>query len=110
MAGTPHIRSSIVPVQLVYSEAFATETAAVTRERQLKRWSHGKTQALVEGNIRRVKRLRKRRSQPNERKTAAPVESCRATLAHRRIRKKLRISGQLEVPLNQAGYGSIDHR
>jgi predicted GIY-YIG superfamily endonuclease len=36
------------PVQLVYSEAFESETAAVSRERQLKRWSHGKKQALVE--------------------------------------------------------------
>ena len=50
------------PVQLVYSEAFESETAAVSSERQLKRWSHGKKQALVEGNIRRLKRLSKRRS------------------------------------------------
>ena len=50
------------PVQLVYSEGFESEIAAVTRERQLKRWSHGKKQALVEGNIRRLKRLSKRRS------------------------------------------------
>jgi len=49
------------PVQLVYSEAFESETAAVIRERQLKHWSHGKKQALVEGNLRRLKRLSKRR-------------------------------------------------
>jgi putative endonuclease len=57
------------PVRLVYSEAFGSETAAVTRERQLKRWSHGKKQALVEGRIERLKRLSKRRTSPNERKT-----------------------------------------
>ena len=38
------------PVQLVYSEAFESETAAVSRERQLKHRSHEKKQALVEGN------------------------------------------------------------
>jgi len=62
MAEVPHIRSSIVTSNWFYSEAFESETAAVTRERQLKRWSHGKKQALVEGNIRRLKRLSKRRS------------------------------------------------
>jgi predicted GIY-YIG superfamily endonuclease len=56
------------PVRLVYSEAFGSETAAVTRERQLKRWSHGKKQALVEGSIERLKHLSKRRTSPNERK------------------------------------------
>jgi putative endonuclease len=56
------------PVQLVYSEAFESETAAVSRERQLKRCSHGKKQALVEGNIRRLKRLSKRRLSVGERK------------------------------------------
>ena len=30
------------PVHVVYSEAFSSETEAVTRERQLKRWSQGK--------------------------------------------------------------------
>jgi predicted GIY-YIG superfamily endonuclease len=47
------------PVQLVYSEAFESETAAVSKERQLKRWSHGKKQSG--GNMRRLKRLSKRR-------------------------------------------------
>jgi predicted GIY-YIG superfamily endonuclease len=49
-------------VQLVYSEAFESETAAVSRERQLKRWSHEKKAALIAGNLERLKRLRKRRS------------------------------------------------
>jgi putative endonuclease len=49
------------PVQLVYSEAFESETAAVSRERQIKRWSHEKKQALVDGNLERLKSLSKRR-------------------------------------------------
>src|SRR5262245_34923571 len=50
------------PVQLVYSEAFESETAAVSRERQLKRWSHEKKAALIAGNLERLKRLSKHRS------------------------------------------------
>jgi putative endonuclease len=50
------------PVYLVYSEVFATETAAVKREQQLKRWSHKKKQALVDANIEGLKRLSKSRS------------------------------------------------
>ncbi|HEY7559688.1 MAG TPA: GIY-YIG nuclease family protein [Candidatus Binatia bacterium] len=49
------------PVQLVYSEAFESETAAVSRERQIKRWSHEKKQALVDGNLERLKSLSRRR-------------------------------------------------
>lgn len=51
------------PVYLVYSEVFDTETAAVTRERQLKRWSHKKKQALIDANIEALKNLIKSHSQ-----------------------------------------------
>jgi len=54
------------PVHLVYSETFDSEIQAVTQERQLKRWSRGKKQALVEGNIRRLKRLGKPRASPGK--------------------------------------------
>ena len=50
------------PVHLVYSEFFDSEIVAVTRERQLKRWSHEKKQALVEGNVERLKHVSKHRS------------------------------------------------
>jgi putative endonuclease len=50
------------PVHLVYSEIFDSEIVAVTRERQLKRWSHEKKQALVEGNVERLKHVSKHRS------------------------------------------------
>lgn len=45
------------PVHLVYSEVFDSELEAVTRERRLKRWDHGKRQALVDGNISRLQSL-----------------------------------------------------
>ncbi len=50
------------PVGLVYSEAFPSEDMAVTRERQLKRWTRAKKKALIAGDLERLKRLSKRRS------------------------------------------------
>lgn len=49
------------PVHLVYSEALESEIAAINRERQIKRWSHEKKQALVDGNLERLRALSKRR-------------------------------------------------
>ena len=49
------------PVHLVYSEVFDSEVKAVRREGQLKHRSHGKKQALVDGNIQRLTHLSKRR-------------------------------------------------
>jgi putative endonuclease len=49
------------PVRLVYSEALNSETAAINRERQIKRWSHKKKQALVDGDIEVLKHLSKNR-------------------------------------------------
>lgn len=50
------------PVRLVYSEAFGSEAEALARERQIKRWSHQKKQALIAGDLERLKHLSKRRS------------------------------------------------
>jgi putative endonuclease len=50
------------PAYLVYSESFDTESPAVKRERQLKRCSHNKKQALVDANVERLKHLSKSRS------------------------------------------------
>jgi len=50
------------PVRLVYSEVFGSEDEALTRERQLKRWSHGKKEALIKGDLKRLKHLSKQRS------------------------------------------------
>ena len=48
------------PVNLVYSEAFGSETEAVRRERQIKRWSRGKKDALIAGDLKNLKHLSKR--------------------------------------------------
>ena len=39
------------PVRLVYSEPFDSHDRTLARERQLKHWSYGKKQALIEGNL-----------------------------------------------------------
>ncbi|MBH0189764.1 MAG: GIY-YIG nuclease family protein [Nitrospira sp.] len=50
------------PVRLMYAEGFETETQAIKRERQLKRWSAAKKQSLVNGDIETLRRLSKRRA------------------------------------------------
>lgn len=52
------------PIKLVYSEAFVSETEAVDRERQIKRWSGVKKDALIAGDIERLKLLSKRALRP----------------------------------------------
>ncbi len=49
------------PVRVVHSEAFDSTEKAVARERQLKRWTAGKKEALVAGNLSRLKTLSRRR-------------------------------------------------
>jgi predicted GIY-YIG superfamily endonuclease len=49
------------PVTLVYSEECESKTAAVRRERQIKRWSRDKKKALIAGNLKKLKRLSKTR-------------------------------------------------
>lgn len=50
-----------LPVHVVYTEGFESLSAAKTREAQLKRWSHAKKKALVEGELERLHHLAKRR-------------------------------------------------
>ena len=50
------------PVLLVYSETFQSETDALNHERQLKRWSRGKKEALISNNFQRLKHLSRRNS------------------------------------------------
>ncbi len=50
------------PVLLVYSETFQSETDALKRERQVKRWSRGKKEALISNNFERLKHLSRRTS------------------------------------------------
>ena len=45
------------PVALVYSEPHADRKAAMRRERQVKRWTQAKKEALVAGDLDRLKKL-----------------------------------------------------
>jgi predicted GIY-YIG superfamily endonuclease len=45
------------PVALVYSEPHASRATALRRERQLKRWTRAKKEALIAGNVALLKRL-----------------------------------------------------
>jgi predicted GIY-YIG superfamily endonuclease len=47
------------PMTLIDRETSATEAAAANRERPIKRWTHSKKEALVEGNLGRLKELSK---------------------------------------------------
>ena len=49
------------PVALAYAEEHPTFAAARRREAQVKRWSRGKKEALVSGDVARLKRLAQRR-------------------------------------------------
>jgi len=42
---------------MIHSEVFESRTAAMRRERQLKRWSRAKKEALVRGEIETLTRL-----------------------------------------------------
>ena len=50
------------PVRLVHSETFQSGTDALKRERQVKRWSRGKKEALISNNFERLKHLSRRNS------------------------------------------------
>ncbi|MCU0433125.1 MAG: GIY-YIG nuclease family protein [Bacteroidia bacterium] len=46
-----------LPVKLVYQESFKSIKLAIAREKQLKRWSLKKKQALIAGDLDLLKRL-----------------------------------------------------
>jgi len=49
------------PALVAYSEAFDTQAEAINRERQLKRWSAEKKEALIAGDLSTLKQLSRRR-------------------------------------------------
>jgi predicted GIY-YIG superfamily endonuclease len=55
------------PVRLVYSESQESESAAVRRELQIKRWSRAKKEALIGGDRERLRQLSQSRDQPSRR-------------------------------------------
>jgi predicted GIY-YIG superfamily endonuclease len=48
------------PVEIVYAEEWPTDAAALDRERQLKRWSAKKKEALIAGSLDRLHLLSRR--------------------------------------------------
>ena len=48
--GAAHTAAHL-PVTMIYAEEFSCETAAITRERQIKRWSRAKKNALVSREV-----------------------------------------------------------
>ncbi|MBN2490115.1 MAG: GIY-YIG nuclease family protein [Planctomycetes bacterium] len=53
------------PVKLVYTESLPTRSAAVRRERQPKRWSRAKKDALIAGDWDQLARLSRARRSPS---------------------------------------------
>lgn len=45
------------PVSIAYAEMHATTISAIQRERQIKRWTRAKKEALIAGDRLRLKRL-----------------------------------------------------
>ena len=50
------------PVTLLYSEAHPNEASAILRERQIKRWSRAKKEALIAADMERLRTLSRRRT------------------------------------------------
>ena len=45
------------PIRIAYHEIFPTRAEAMAREAQVKKWSQAKKQALIAGNMKRLKQL-----------------------------------------------------
>jgi predicted GIY-YIG superfamily endonuclease len=54
------------PVELVWSERFATRIEALEAEQRLKGWSRAKKQALIDGNWARISALARNRQDSRE--------------------------------------------
>jgi predicted GIY-YIG superfamily endonuclease len=53
-----HYTAKRRPVHLAYSETYRTRAAALIRERQLKRWTRQKKEALIAADLQLLKKLR----------------------------------------------------
>ena len=54
--GAKFIKDNYQAFQLVYKEIFDSRTEAMGREKQLKGWTRQKKEALISGNLDRLKR------------------------------------------------------
>jgi len=78
------------PVHLIYSEAFGSEAEALTRERQLKRWTRGKKEALIAGDLDRLKHLSNCTPRPTIRGTRLATVGNPFSRRRRKIAQKLK--------------------
>ncbi len=56
-----HYTAKHAPTSIAYKEEFLTETDAVARERQIKKWSRAKKQALIDNDMARLRMLSRSR-------------------------------------------------
>ena len=54
--GSKYVRDHL-GFQLVYTEEYQTQVEAMQREKQLKGWTRAKKEALVSGDIKKLKKL-----------------------------------------------------
>ncbi len=57
----PKYTATRTPVELVYYESFLSRAEAMDREKQLKRWSRAKKEALIAGDVSKLRRLSKKK-------------------------------------------------
>lgn len=55
--GAKFVKDNGLTFEIVYSENFSTRAEAMCRERQLKRWTRAKKEALIAGDYKLLKRL-----------------------------------------------------
>ena len=58
--GSQHTASRL-PVEYIYSESLPSKSDAMKRETQLKHWSRAKKEALIQGNMAKLRNLSKSR-------------------------------------------------
>jgi tRNA/rRNA methyltransferase len=51
------------PVELIYFETYPSRLTAIRRERQLKKWTRKKKEALIRGDLETLRSLSRRRAQ-----------------------------------------------
>ena len=54
-SGLVNFTSSRLPIELIYSEQLPTRWVALKRERQIKKWTRLKKEALARGDLKRLK-------------------------------------------------------
>jgi predicted GIY-YIG superfamily endonuclease len=61
----PGFTSSLLPVELVWSQEFPTRVEALEAERRIKGWSRAKKMALIRGDWVEISRLAKSKNGPS---------------------------------------------